>query len=675
MRATLGIFFLLTAGFYRLDLGARLAHNRLLNQLSDPAEGSSESVGAFPEYEPAETDPLRIYIPQPQISMKSIGKRMRSCGSEIADHQLSNYDETNYRSVMCNEKRNPLLWDNMRALDFYFGINEGSTSKSKRQLRQMVEEATITGGNNPDLSDLANCCKDEAEDCCSSCKEMVSFDTLEDAIKMIEVARENLCSEESILKAEGAWDEVVQEARRVKWDSPTEKGEFCIDAAECDTNKHHNGKSWCYTNGTRKDLEIFKLTIKTELEFFDRRPWDYCLPSVRYMCAISNIDCTAMVTESQCSLGYDVDSCTAQAGCAYKAGLCVPAEFELLDSSKPLKPQVGLGLRPRRKEWAEYYRKQFDILLVQVAAEQRNYSDVIEFCSRLPFEHCMAPCTRHGLGSSIIFARITPWQSSFGYCSLQGHYKAKTRKAWESTNMNKIMEAMRIGTAEFGLKIFNGVPLMLSYLAWQHFHPGDLLPKAFQEGFFAVFCNTVIKGHNLIDHALDKLFSTFGQPVPGLFRSNAFYMIVKAPVVEEVVYRGLVSGAFRFVSDHSVRGVMNLIERLGLFTGKLNKRDVLERTIFIVTQLTTSFCFAYMHTWSAELPVSSVTQAIFSFWSGLTFQVVHQKFGITYSTLAHNMNNALATAWNELKPDIARLLADDPDIANKEARQELYERL
>lgn len=553
---------------------------------------------------------------------------------EITKHQLAVFynstytSESTYRSVMCSSEENGFLWDTLRALDFYFGINEESSLATANELHQMVGEVYDVGGHNPALADLADCCEEEAVACCSSCSIMVPFDTLKDAIKQIEVARQNLCSEEAILRAEGTWKDLVRQAQFDKWDHPTERGESCIDPADCDTNRHHRGKSWCYTNSTRVSLPL-------------RRPWDYCMPSVGYMCAVRGLDCNATLTMPRCSLALDIESCLQMPGCAFKGSKCVPVEFELLSSSRDFSPDVeNSNERPSQAQWQQYYSLQLDLLFAQVAAGQRDYSDAIEVCSRLPFEHCLPPCTRHGFGSNIQLGQINPWQSRFGYCSLHGHYRAKPVQPGAPKKLNSAVEAMQAGSAELGLKLFNIGPVALSVFAFRYIHPDCLFPDAFAQRFHSMVNPLQLMVYDVIEHSLQKIFFTLGRPIPGILQSIAFLHVVKGPIVEEVVFRGIVQGAVRLVADAAVLGLKDLAEGVQEFEDQLEQREVLERYVFAVTQLITAWAFAYIHVLNGE--ENAVIQAVFCFWNGLVLQLVHHKFGLSHSFLAHFANNAIA---------------------------------
>lgn len=648
MRTALGVLFTLNVGFAR-----RLApHSKELSEIdfnltpgflveSSGISGSDvHHLWQILHRDGLENGSLQVYAAHIESKLSSL----ENCATEIAAHQLPllnsmDFGNRSYRLVMCSREANAALWDTVRSLDLFFGINEACSMATSEQLRAMVDSAQA-GTGTPALADIPNCAG-EAGNCCDSCQAMVSSNTLKDAIETIDGVRQNLCSEQAVLRAEGARDDVLSQARRAKWQHRTQRGQSCDDPLDCDTNKKHKGKSWCYTSSAQKDWGIFGW----------HRPWDYCLPSVDYMSLMTNAS-NATVTKAQCALGFDLDSCMAIPGCVFKASLCIPIEFELLDTNRSF-TRKSLGTRPSKAQWKEYYQHQLSLLLLQIEAGQRNYTDLIEVCSRLPFEYCLPPCTRHGLGSSVAFAQITPWRTTFGYCSLHGHYLAKSLKAaWASKDSNALVEIMKIGTAEFFLKLFNGVPLMLCVLGFQQFYTGDIFPKAFQENFNAYINNGVLLVHRWIDDALYGVFSTLGCPVPSLCQGDDWHEVVKAPIVEEVVFRGLLQGGVRAVSHTAVEQVMELVERLGIFEGKLDKREVLERYVFTVTQLTTSFAFAYMHTWNDGGPVA-ITQSIFCFWCGLTQQIIHQKFGFSYALMAHFINNVLSRIWYALKSKIA----------------------
>jgi len=255
-------------------------------------------------------------------------------------------------------------------------------------------------------------------------------------------------------------------------------------------------------------------------------------------------------------------------------------------------------------------------------------------------KYCDKPCTRHGFGSSIIFGHLTPFQSTFGYCSLHGHHDPTPITPWNSSTANAVVEVMKLGTMELGLKFVNMATLAYCVSIFQQFFGGSLIPDVFDQWFIGIFGISVRAGHALLNGA-------FSAVIPAeLISSEAFAGVINAPIVEEVIFRGLFSGAVRSVTDVAVRGVKALVRKLGLLNGKLKDREVLDRYAFIVTQLTTAFAFGYVHAFNPH--DGATMQAIFCFWNGITMQVVHERYGIAYTTLAHFMNNGLAAGISAL---------------------------
>lgn len=639
MRVSLSILFAFNAEWHHPALGMRLVSLRKQpEKLVGSPLGSVESsaTGEADLLQPSSDDgPLRIYVPQPKTETV-----FGNCGADIAEHQRAwfvsmHVNKSAYGSTVCNENGGTWLWDTVHVLKFYFGLNEDSATLAA-MLPDVANGAELSDSHNSALSEIADCCEEEALKCCSSCTTMVSFHRLRDAIREINVARDILCSEEAILRAEGALDDELERDWHAKWDTPTARGERCIDPADCERNRHHMGKPWCYIDSPSGDSDSLSWS----------RPWDYCMPSIGYMCTSSNLDCNATLTQPRCSSASDIDSCLAIAGCAFKDSQCVPIEFELFSSSKQFvpdgpSPDGPFGFRSNKTQWQDYYRRQLDLLLAQVVAGQRNHTDVIEACSRIPFEYCMPPCTRHGFGSNIAFGQINPWPSRFGYCSLHGHYLAKqSSEPWASEETNAAMETVRVGVSELGLKLLNIAPVAYSVMALNRLHPDDFFPRAFQEWFHGIVNPLQILGYDCIENVLKMIFSTLGQQVPRILDSFAVLHVVKGPLVEEAVFRGIVQTAVRFVAETLAHGIKQVTERLGILKGKFKDREALERHVFAATQLTTSLAFAYIHVLNGQ--ENAVIQSVFCFWNGMALQLVHQKFGLAYSVLAHMVNNAIA---------------------------------
>lgn len=553
--------------------------------------------------------PIEIYAPKKALPNSTMHGW---CANEIAEHHLSLFKfdvKSKHRGMACskNQSSDLSLWNVPKVMERYFGLTSASAGTDKIRFDTPLHE-------------VADCCDDVVWDCCSSCANMVTHDTVDNALDEIVRAEELVCSAEAILKFNGEWEAVVTEARRAKWSKRTASGEECKDHADCEINRLANGKKWCHVASSAK--------------------WDYCVPTVEYMCTVGGMDCKrADIPDSKCATATTLDACEDLVGCKFSAFGCLPTA--LTDSAQEAARAVIQAPAPPWSEylndtlWEKYYKAQKNNMLYQLVAQTHDVTDMIEFCSRLPYKYCDAPCTRHGFGSSWKFGQLTPFASTFGYCSLHGHYRPKGYFSGQSSTSSALLETMKIGYLEFKLKSWNWVTVwMLTSSVYGQFGP-QIVPKIISDAAKSLFRVHAV----VLTEFVKAAFGTIATPEQ--LESVEFLGVVNAPIIEEIFFRGLFGGVVRLVSDVAIRQVIRLVETLPVLRGTpLTEHEALERYAFVVTQLTTASYFGYVHVFNNHA-MSSV-QAVFCFWNGITAQVLHQKYGLAYTTMKHFINNFAA---------------------------------